>query len=360
MSHPKSSACPGDFALVAVRPTVTGARRRTLSPTIMPSVPFGAIKALQARTGADRATCKKALEENGCDEDAAAAAIGEHTSVAAASSSKPSEAQAQLDSWAAQEQAASVSIVRQQAGDGETFPMVGDMCTMHYEGTLQSDGTVFDSSIKRNKPFRFKVGVADVIRGWDVGVMKMSLGEKAVLLIGPDYACTHPLTCMYCRVIHTLHAWVRVTSCLRRWRLGGWSHPAQCAPQVRSRAAAHRASGAARWRGQVWTGQGGEATGRQAFRRGRNGGGVGRSTKLGPEIDTELHRIELLHQGRVRGVEGEFGLKVLWTAPACRKKPRSCAVPNCRRWSGSSSCGASSLPTTHILIWNGSYDRFIQ
>ena len=171
----------------------------------MPSVPFGAIKALQARTGADRATCKKALEENGCDEDAAAAAIGEHTSVAAASSSKPSEAQAQLDSWAAQEQAASVSIVRQQAGDGETFPMVGDMCTMHYEGTLQSDGTVFDSSIKRNKPFRFKVGVADVIRGWDVGVMKMSLGEKAVLLIGPDYACTHPLTCMYCRVIHTLH-----------------------------------------------------------------------------------------------------------------------------------------------------------
>ena len=72
-------------------------------------------------------------------------------------------------------------------GDGETFPKAGDQLTMHYVGTY-TDGTVFDSSRSRKKPFQFIIGVGAVIKGWDEGVMKMSLGEKAKLTISSDYA----------------------------------------------------------------------------------------------------------------------------------------------------------------------------
>lgn len=58
---------------------------------------------------------------------------------------------------------------------------------MHYTGKLISDGSVFDSSHKRNKPFSFTIGIGQVIRGWDEGVMSMKLGEKAVLKISSDY-----------------------------------------------------------------------------------------------------------------------------------------------------------------------------
>lgn len=44
---------------------------------------------------------------------------------------------------------------------------------MHYTGTLQN-GTVFDSSRTRGKPFRFTIGQGEVIRGWDEGVAKVS------------------------------------------------------------------------------------------------------------------------------------------------------------------------------------------
>ena len=147
--------------------------------------PFGLIKELQKRTGADRATCKRALEEHNLDADAAAASIGEINGAPAAEA-KPSESQKSLDQWAEQDQASSVSIVRQEVGDGETYPAVGDTLHMHYVGTLE-DGTVFDNSRERGRPFQFKIGQGKVIRGWDVGVMKMSLGEKAILFIGPDY-----------------------------------------------------------------------------------------------------------------------------------------------------------------------------
>ena len=72
-------------------------------------------------------------------------------------------------------------------GDGETFPKAGDQLTMHYVGTY-TDGTVFDSSRSRKKPFQFIIGVGAVIKGWDEGVIKMSLGEKAKLTISSDYA----------------------------------------------------------------------------------------------------------------------------------------------------------------------------
>ena len=55
-----------------------------------------------------------------------------------------------------------------------------------YSGTL-TDGSVFDSSHKRNKPFSFTIGIGQVIRGWDEGVMTMKVGEKAMLHISSDY-----------------------------------------------------------------------------------------------------------------------------------------------------------------------------
>ena len=58
---------------------------------------------------------------------------------------------------------------------------------MHYTGYL-TDGTVFDSSVKRNKAFKCIIGVGQLIKGWDEGVPKMSLGEKAVLHISYDFA----------------------------------------------------------------------------------------------------------------------------------------------------------------------------
>mmetsp|Transcript_21046 Transcript_21046/g.61202 ORF Transcript_21046/g.61202 Transcript_21046/m.61202 type:complete len:123 (-) Transcript_21046:479-847(-) len=72
-------------------------------------------------------------------------------------------------------------------GDGKTFPKQGDSLTMHYVGTLKSDGTKFDSSRDKGRPFQFVIGIGQVIKGWDEGVMKMSLGEKATLHITSDY-----------------------------------------------------------------------------------------------------------------------------------------------------------------------------
>jgi len=72
----------------------------------------------------------------------------------------------------------------EKAGDGNTFPKRGDVLTMHYTGKLK-DGTVFDSSRQRG-PFTFTIGKGEVIRGWDQGIITMSLGERALLHI-PSY-----------------------------------------------------------------------------------------------------------------------------------------------------------------------------
>mmetsp|Transcript_1774 Transcript_1774/g.4193 ORF Transcript_1774/g.4193 Transcript_1774/m.4193 type:complete len:225 (-) Transcript_1774:137-811(-) len=59
--------------------------------------------------------------------------------------------------------------------------------TCHYTGTLL-DGTKFDSSHDRGKPFKFTIGQGQVIKGWDSGFASMKIGEKAVLICKPDYA----------------------------------------------------------------------------------------------------------------------------------------------------------------------------
>jgi FKBP-type peptidyl-prolyl cis-trans isomerase len=59
--------------------------------------------------------------------------------------------------------------------------------TVHYVGTLQ-DGTKFDSSYDANRPFAFKVGVGQVIQGWDLGIPGMRVGGKRRLTIPPSLA----------------------------------------------------------------------------------------------------------------------------------------------------------------------------
>merc|ERR1711974_293584 len=61
----------------------------------------------------------------------------------------------------------------------------GQMLTMHYTGTLE-DGTKFDSSYDRNEPFKFQIGVGQVIRGWEEGVLGMCVGEKRKLIVPPE------------------------------------------------------------------------------------------------------------------------------------------------------------------------------
>jgi len=63
----------------------------------------------------------------------------------------------------------------------------GDQLTMHYTGKLSS-GRKFDSSVDRNKPFQFTLGVGQVIAGWDEGLSGMCVGEKRTLVIPPDLA----------------------------------------------------------------------------------------------------------------------------------------------------------------------------
>ena len=61
-------------------------------------------------------------------------------------------------------------------------PQVGTLVKVHYTGKLL-DGTVFDSSVTRNEPFQFVLGIGQVIPGWDEGLQMMSKGEKGVFYI---------------------------------------------------------------------------------------------------------------------------------------------------------------------------------
>lgn len=69
-----------------------------------------------------------------------------------------------------------------QEGDGKTFPNVGDTVSIHYTGTLEN-GKKFDSSRDRGKPFQCTIGVGQVIKGWDIGIPKLSVGSQAKLTI---------------------------------------------------------------------------------------------------------------------------------------------------------------------------------
>jgi len=77
-----------------------------------------------------------------------------------------------------------LKYVELKEGNGAT-PKTGQTVVVHYTGTLE-DGTKFDSSRDRNSPFQFKIGVGQVIKGWDEGVGTMKVGDRRKLIIPPE------------------------------------------------------------------------------------------------------------------------------------------------------------------------------
>ncbi|NJR49131.1 MAG: FKBP-type peptidyl-prolyl cis-trans isomerase [Leptolyngbyaceae cyanobacterium CSU_1_3] len=77
-----------------------------------------------------------------------------------------------------------LQYVDEVEGTGET-PQSGQVVTVHYTGTL-ANGTKFDSSRDRGEPFKFKIGVGQVIKGWDEGVGSMKVGGRRQLTIPPE------------------------------------------------------------------------------------------------------------------------------------------------------------------------------
>ena len=66
-------------------------------------------------------------------------------------------------------------------GDGKAV-VKGALITTHYRGQLE-DGTTFDSSHERGKPFQCVIGTGRVIKGWDQGLMGMRVGGKRKLFV---------------------------------------------------------------------------------------------------------------------------------------------------------------------------------
>lgn len=77
-----------------------------------------------------------------------------------------------------------VEILKEGTGEGAK---AGDNIVVNYVGTLL-DGTKFDSSIDRNQPFPYTLGQNMVIRGWELGLLGMKVGEKRRLTIPSDLA----------------------------------------------------------------------------------------------------------------------------------------------------------------------------
>jgi FKBP-type peptidyl-prolyl cis-trans isomerase len=71
-----------------------------------------------------------------------------------------------------------------RVGQGDEA-QVGKIVEVHYVGWL-GDGTRFDSSRDHDRPFTFRLGAGDALKGWDEGLVGMKVGGKRKLTIPPD------------------------------------------------------------------------------------------------------------------------------------------------------------------------------
>lgn len=79
--------------------------------------------------------------------------------------------------------ASGLTYIITQKGSGARLK-AGDTATVHYTGLLTS-GVKFDSSLDRGEPFSFPLGAGRVIKGWDEGVRKLRVGDRATFFIPP-------------------------------------------------------------------------------------------------------------------------------------------------------------------------------
>ncbi|GMG28294.1 unnamed protein product [Ambrosiozyma monospora] len=77
--------------------------------------------------------------------------------------------------------------VRKQVANCPYRTQPGDTVKVHYRGALE-DGTEFDASYNRGQPISFRLGVGQVIQGWDEGLLEMCVGEQRDLVIPPSMA----------------------------------------------------------------------------------------------------------------------------------------------------------------------------
>lgn len=93
-----------------------------------------------------------------------------------------------LSAQTAHRMASGLSYQDEVVGTGPQ-PVAGQNVSVHYTGWLDANGahgTKFDSSRDRGKPFSFKLGMGQVIAGWDEGVATMHVGGKRTLTIPPE------------------------------------------------------------------------------------------------------------------------------------------------------------------------------
>ena len=149
---------------------------------------LGAIMSLAKEAGIDKKAAKAALVEHNDDYDAALASVKSAADTTTASTGLDFALSVEEELVAT---STTVSVVRIEVGDSATFPAYGDTLQVEYTGTLE-DGTQFDSSYVGSRgahlPFSFRIGMGKVIRGWDEAIMKMSLGEKALIFVPASMA----------------------------------------------------------------------------------------------------------------------------------------------------------------------------
>jgi peptidylprolyl isomerase len=115
--------------------------------------------------------------------------VSEESSLMTDASQLKPKGKMDIDLSTAQTSSTGLKYIETVAGEGVT-PQRGQKVTVHYTGYLAEEGVKrgnkFDSSLDRNQPFTFTIGVGQVIKGWDEGVANMSVGSKSTLIIPPD------------------------------------------------------------------------------------------------------------------------------------------------------------------------------